>query len=66
MPISGVSLIPSRVQHGTGLLGRTDKYASLLGISGALDLDIFQQPATRVFFSNLIVSKEGAVRRKAL
>jgi len=31
-------------------------YASFLGISGALHLDIFQQPAQRVFFSNLLVS----------
>jgi len=29
-------------------------YASLLGMSGALHLDIFDQPAQRVFFSNLL------------
>jgi len=35
-------------------LRRTRKYASLLGISGALDLDIFHQSATKLFFSNLL------------
>jgi hypothetical protein len=43
-------------------LRRTFLYVSLLGISGALYLSIFQQPASRVFFSILLVSKaqEGA------
>jgi len=31
-------------------------YVSLLGMSGALHLDIFDQPAQRVFFRNLLVS----------
>ena len=54
MPIYGVTLIPSRVQHGTGLLRRASMHASFLRISGALYLDIFQQPAQRVSFSNLL------------
>ena len=29
-------------------------YVSLFGISGALHLDIFEQPAKQVFFSNLL------------
>jgi len=29
-------------------------YASLLGMSGALHLGIFDQPAEQVFFSNLL------------
>jgi hypothetical protein len=32
-------------------------YASLLGISGALDLDVFEQPASRVFLITLLVMK---------
>ena len=31
-------------------------YASLFGISGALHLDIFEQPEQHVFFSNLLDS----------
>jgi hypothetical protein len=30
-------------------------YASLLGNSGALYLSVFEQPESRVFFSNLLV-----------
>jgi hypothetical protein len=30
-------------------------YASLFGISGALHLDVFEQPEWQVFFSNLPV-----------
>jgi hypothetical protein len=30
-------------------------YASLLGTSGALHLDVFYQPAGKVFFSSLLV-----------
>ncbi len=30
-------------------------YASFLGMSGALHLDIFRQPAHKVFLSNLLV-----------
>jgi len=44
MAICGVSLILPRVKHGAGLLRRTAKYASFLGISGALHLTIFEQP----------------------
>ena len=29
-------------------------YASLFGISGALHLDVFEQPEHQVFFSNLL------------
>jgi len=29
-------------------------YASFFGISGALHLDVFEQPETQVFFSNLL------------
>jgi hypothetical protein len=36
-------------------LRRTSKYASLLRISGALHLGIFEQPAKNDFFSNLLV-----------
>jgi len=36
-------------------LRRTPKYASLLGISGALHLGIFEQPEKNQFFSNLPV-----------
>jgi hypothetical protein len=28
-------------------------YVSLLGVSGALYLSVFEQPASRVFFNNL-------------
>ena len=35
-------------------LRRTSKYASLLRISGALHLGIFEQPAKNHFFSNLM------------
>jgi len=35
-------------------LRRTVKYASLLRISGALHLGIFEQPAKNDFFSNLL------------
>jgi len=35
-------------------LRRTSKYASLLRISGALHLDIFEQPEKNHFFSNLL------------
>jgi hypothetical protein len=34
-------------------LRRTSKYASLLRISGALHLGIFEQPVENDFFSNL-------------
>jgi len=40
-------------------LQRTSKYASLLRISGALHLDIFDQPYKSCFFSKLLVNKEG-------
>jgi hypothetical protein len=42
-----------RYPHSSSLR-RTSMYASFLGISGALHLDIFQQPAHHVFFSNLL------------
>jgi hypothetical protein len=39
-------------------LRRTSKYASLLRISGALHLGIFEQPDGIGFFSNLLLDKE--------
>ncbi|HSB05675.1 MAG TPA: hypothetical protein VLK23_10820 [Thermodesulfobacteriota bacterium] len=48
-------LILPRVEHGAGLLRRTSKYASLLRISGALHLGIFEQPVENDFFSGLLV-----------
>jgi len=36
-------------------LRRTSKYASLLRISGALHLGIFEQPMKIEFFSNLLI-----------
>src|SRR4030043_203850 len=40
-----------RYPHSSSLR-RTSMYASLLGISGALHLSIFDQPEQQVFFSN--------------
>jgi hypothetical protein len=37
-------------------LRRTSMYASLLGISDALHLDVFDQPALQLFFSNLLIA----------
>jgi len=37
-------------------LQRTGLYVSFLGISGALYLTVFEQPASKVFFSILIES----------
>jgi hypothetical protein len=42
-----------RYAHSASLR-RTFTYASLLGISGALHLDVFDQPAEQVFFSDLL------------
>jgi hypothetical protein len=39
-----VPLILPRVEHGAGLLRRTSKYASLLRISGASYVGIFEHP----------------------
>jgi hypothetical protein len=50
----GVPLILPRVKHGAGLLQRTSKYASLLRISGALYLGIFDQPEKNEFFNGLL------------
>ena len=44
-----------RYPHSSSLR-RTSVYASLLGISGALHLDVFDQPAQEVFFSGLLRS----------
>ena len=46
-----VALVLPRVKHGAGLLQRTSKYASLLRISGALPLGIFEQPDKNYFSS---------------
>jgi hypothetical protein len=40
-------------KHGAGLLQRTFKYASLLRISAALHLGIFNQPEKNEFFNRL-------------
>jgi hypothetical protein len=42
------SLHPSSLQH-------TCKYASLLRISGALHLDIFEHPGKNLFFISLLM-----------
>ena len=55
MLICGVPLILPRVKHGAGLLRRTSKYASLLRISGALHLGIFDQPVKNEFSNRLII-----------
>jgi len=34
-------------------------YASLFGISGALHMDVFEQPEHPVFFSNLLRGGKG-------
>jgi hypothetical protein len=39
-------------------LRRTSKYASFRGISGALHLDLFDQPAKNEFFRTLLVSED--------
>ena len=41
-----------RFPHSSSLR-RIVQYASLLGISGALHLDVFEKPVSRDFFSNL-------------
>jgi hypothetical protein len=38
-------------------LRRTAMYASLLRTSGALDLDVFEQPLSGQFFSNLLAQE---------
>ena len=43
-----------RYPHSSSLR-RTSVYASLLEISDALHLDVFDQPAKQVFFSNLLL-----------
>jgi hypothetical protein len=47
-------------------LRRTFKYASLLGISGALHLGIFEQPGGDHFFSNLLVKGGQEDRNRVL
>ena len=42
-------------------LRRTGLYDSLLGISGALYLDVFELPASRVFFTILLLSQISAM-----
>jgi hypothetical protein len=43
-----------RYLHSSSLW-RTSMYASLLGISGALHLDVFDHPARQSFFSNVLM-----------
>jgi hypothetical protein len=40
-----------------GKVFRSGLRSPLLKISGALDLDVFKQPVSRDFFSNLLFSK---------
>jgi len=40
-------------------LRRTSMYASLLGVSGALYLNVFEQPTNRDFFSSLLERRVG-------
>jgi len=44
-----------RYPHSSSLR-RTSMYASLLGISDALPLSVFDQPAKQVFWSNLLAN----------
>jgi hypothetical protein len=43
-----------RYPHSSSLR-RTSMCTSILGMSDALHLDVFEQPVTQVFFSNLLV-----------
>jgi hypothetical protein len=52
--LTALSKIEGRRYPHPSPLRRTGKYASLLGISEALPPDIFQQPADRGFFDNLL------------
>jgi hypothetical protein len=59
-----------RYPHSSSLR-RTSMYASLFVISGALHLDVFEQPEQQVFFSNLLedvafVENDGSRRAKDL
>jgi len=45
-------------------LRRTEMYVSFLGISGALHLAVFEQPAEQVFFSNLLIGENLAPPNK--
>jgi hypothetical protein len=47
-------------------LRRTSKYASLLRISGALHLGIFEQHMKIDFFSNLLMQSCGYIKNKLL
>ena len=47
-----------RYPHSASLR-RTSMYASFLGFSGALHLDVFDQPAYHVLFTNPIDHKPG-------
>jgi len=41
-------------------------YASLLRISGALYLSVFEQPANRVFFGTLLMDKSGTGNQESV
>jgi hypothetical protein len=47
-------------------LRRTFKYASLLTISGALHLSIFEHPTKTTFFSNLIAAHKMMFSRHGI
>jgi hypothetical protein len=53
--LTALSRVEGRRYPRSSSLRRTSMYASLFGISGALHLDVFEQPEQRMFFSNLVV-----------
>jgi hypothetical protein len=58
----GISLILPRVKHGAGLLRRTAKYVSLLRISEALHLALFEQPGKDNFLNTLSLPRPPQLR----
>ena len=57
MPNDGVGRIPVEYARcpRPSSLQRTGKYTSLLGASGVLYLDVFEQPVSRCSFSGIMV-----------
>jgi hypothetical protein len=53
MPICGVTQ-PKAGKPPSSSLRRAALYASLFGMSGALHLAVFEQPAKQLLFSNLL------------
>ena len=54
-----------RYPHSSSLR-RTSMYASLFGISGALHLDVFEQPEQKTSFSNSARIAKGLLGRSCL